>query len=43
MRYDLTMYDAIYLELAIRRDLPLATLDDKLRRAASQAGVTALT
>ena len=41
--YGLTVYDALYLELAIRRNAPLATLDDKLRRAASQAGVTALT
>ena len=41
--YGLTVYDALYLELAIRRDLPLATLDDKLRRAASQAGVVVLT
>ena len=43
LRYDLTMYDAIYLELAIRRNAPIATLDAKLRRAASQAGVTTLT
>ena len=41
--YGLTVYDALYLELAIRRDLPLATLDDKLRRAATQAGVAVLT
>ena len=42
-RHGLTVYDALYLELAIRRNAPLATLDDKLRRAASEAGVTALT
>ena len=30
----LTAYDAAYLELAIRLQLPLATLDDKLRSAA---------
>jgi predicted nucleic acid-binding protein len=35
----LTEYDAAYLELALRRALPLATLDDKLRRAARQAGI----
>ena len=35
----LTSYDAIYLELAIRRSLPLATLDDDLRRAAKKLGV----
>jgi predicted nucleic acid-binding protein len=37
--YHLTAYDAAYLELAIREKLPLATLDDDLRRAASIAGV----
>jgi predicted nucleic acid-binding protein len=36
---DLTFYDAIYLELAIRRGLRLATNDRALRRAASQRGV----
>ena len=41
--YGLTVYDALYLELAIRRNAPIATLDIKLRRAASQAGVTTLT
>src|SRR5262245_28531596 len=30
---DLSVYDAAYLELALRRGLPLATLDDKLRSA----------
>jgi predicted nucleic acid-binding protein len=35
----LTPYDAAYLELALRRRLPLATLDKDLRRAASEAGV----
>ena len=30
----LTLYDAIYLELALRRNLPLATLDRALRSAA---------
>ena len=37
--YHLSAYDAAYLELAIREGLPLATLDDDLRRAASDAGV----
>lgn len=36
---DLTLYDASYLELAIRRNLPLATLDKKLRAAAVKAGI----
>lgn len=35
----LTIYDASYLELAQRRDLPLATLDNELRRAAKQLKV----
>lgn len=38
-RYDLTVYDAAYLELAQRRRLPLATLDRKLARAATEAGI----
>jgi predicted nucleic acid-binding protein len=37
--HDLTVYDAAYLELAQRRRLPLATLDDDLRRAAKKARV----
>lgn len=35
----LTVYDAAYLELALRRSLPLATLDADLRRGAEAAGV----
>ena len=38
--FRITAYDGAYLHLAIREQLPLATLDDKLRGAASQAGVT---
>ncbi len=37
--YDLTSYDASYLELAMRRGLPLASLDRRLRAAAESAGV----
>jgi predicted nucleic acid-binding protein len=37
--HGLTVYDAAYLELCIRRDLPLATLDDKLSKAARAIGV----
>jgi len=37
--YDLTLYDAVYLELALRLRLPLATLDKKLAGAAENAGV----
>jgi predicted nucleic acid-binding protein len=35
----LTSYDAIYLDLAIRRSLPLATLDEDLRKTAKKLGV----
>ena len=38
----LTVYDALYLETAIRRGLPLATLDRDLRKAARAAGVEVL-
>jgi len=38
----LTSYDAIYLDLAVRRNLPLATLDDDLRRTAKKLGVPLL-
>jgi predicted nucleic acid-binding protein len=37
--HHLTAYDAAYLELAQRTGLPLATLDDDLRKAALAAGV----
>ena len=39
-RHRLTIYDASYLELAQRRRLPLATLDDALHRAAAATGVS---
>lgn len=39
---DLTTYDASYLELAKRRDMPLATLDTKLRKACLAAKITLL-
>jgi predicted nucleic acid-binding protein len=38
----LTSYDAVYLDLAIRRQLPLATLDESLRKAAKKVGVKVL-
>lgn len=41
-QFGLTTYDAAYLELALRRGLPLATLDDDLRRAAAEVGVAVL-
>jgi predicted nucleic acid-binding protein len=39
-RTHLSVYDATYLELALRRRLPLATLDGNLREAARRAGLT---
>jgi predicted nucleic acid-binding protein len=38
-RHRLTVYDASYLELAPRLDLPLASLDRGLRQAANACGV----
>jgi len=38
----LTTYDAAYLEMAMRRDIPLATLDVKLAKAATRNGVIVL-
>ena len=42
-RYELTPYDAAYLELARRRKLPLATLDAALVSAARTAGISLVT
>lgn len=38
-RHELSAYDVAYLELAERADLPLASLDGRLRAAAIRAGV----
>ena len=38
-RYKLSAYGASYLDLALRRGLPLATLDEDLHKAAKKAGV----
>ena len=35
----LTSYDAVYLDLAVRRNLPLATLDGDLRKSARKLGI----
>jgi predicted nucleic acid-binding protein len=40
--YRLSAYDSVYLDLALRARLPLATLDVALRRAAGKAGVELL-
>jgi predicted nucleic acid-binding protein len=41
-RHGLTVYDAAYLELAYRRALPLATLDEQLAVAATALGLRVL-
>ncbi|GJL69828.1 MAG: twitching motility protein PilT [Nitrospirales bacterium] len=41
-KYEITTYDASYLELAKRRGMPLATLDTKLRQACRLAKITVL-
>ena len=42
-RYTLSAYDASYLELALRRGIALATLDEDLQKAAKKAGVKRFT
>jgi predicted nucleic acid-binding protein len=41
-RHGLTLYDACYLELAKRLNLPLATLDKELNAAGRRLGLTVL-
>ncbi len=40
--HDLSSYDASYLDLAMKKGLPLATLDEKLRKAAVHTSVLIL-
>lgn len=40
--HNLTTYDTAYLELAIRRGIPLATTDSALRQAAQRLGIAVL-
>ncbi len=40
--FSLSIYDAVYLELAQRRGLPLASRDAELRRAAAKCGIPSL-
>ncbi|MFP3120222.1 PIN domain-containing protein [Rickettsia sp. R2] len=42
VQYGLTLYDASYLELALRCGLPIATLDKSLKQASKAAGVIVL-
>jgi predicted nucleic acid-binding protein len=39
-KHGLSSYDASYLWLAMRKGLPLATLDEKLKKSAKRAGVS---
>jgi len=39
-QYKLTVYDAAYLELALREVIPLATVDNRLADACKAAGGT---
>jgi predicted nucleic acid-binding protein len=41
-RFGLTSYDAAYVELASRRNLPLAALDDQMRVAGAALGLRLL-
>jgi predicted nucleic acid-binding protein len=41
-RWNLTSYDAAYLDLAIRKGLPLATTDDGLKAASAAEGIEIL-
>ena len=43
LRYDLSSYDAAYLDLALRRQLPVATQDVALAQAARLSGVGVVT
>ena len=42
MEHKLTVYDAAYLGLAVRKQIPLASRDQSLNRAAQRLGVTLL-
>jgi predicted nucleic acid-binding protein len=41
-RHHLTLYDGAYLELSLRRQLPIATFDTALQKAARSANVALL-
>ena len=41
-RHELSVYDAVYLEVALRRSLPLASLDRRLSQAATTSGAESL-
>ena len=41
-QHHLSLYDAAYIEVALRHTLPIASLDKRLRQAAGAVGVTIL-
>ena len=41
-RHELSVYDAAYLEVALRRGLPLVSLDRRLSQAATASGASSL-
>ena len=41
-RWNLPAYDAAYIDLALRKKLPLATADDDLKRTANAEGIQVL-
>lgn len=41
-KYDLSLYDASYLELAIRLSIPIATFDKQLKNAAVKREITVI-
>jgi len=43
LQYNLAVYDASYLSLAVERGLPLATVDGKLKTASESVGLEIIT
>ena len=42
-KWNITAYDAAYLELALSKGIPLATTDDDLKKVAVAEGIQVLT
>lgn len=41
-QHGLSVYDAVYLDLALQLQMPLATLDEKLKTSAHQEGIAVI-